>query len=327
MIDSISISGFRGIEKLEIKDLGRINVIIGRNDSGKTALMEALAVADGPHSALRVLQHLQKERARNVPTGDIDGFWRPLFFGQDTNAGMHLVSWRGPERSSVDITEVGSIEPISLGDSQVVNPTWQLNAISSKGDVLVKSQVFGSDGAEQAAFLVSYADPKILYWFDAGAGISEHAVQQFSSLKSKRRERKVVELLRQIDERLTRVEILAPRGQGQLYVELEGMPQMLPLSMMGQGFQRALDIAVCIAEAPVDILFIDEFENGLHHSILGTLWGWVTKISAQRNIQVFATTHSEECVLAAAASVASNEDNAFRVLRMARRAGAVVLSS
>ena len=82
-----------------------------------------------------------------------------------------------------------------------------------------------------------------------------------------------------------------------------------------------------IVEVPVDILFIDEFENGLHHSILGKLWRWVAKTAAQRSIQVFATTHSEECVLAAATAVTSSEDSAFRVLRLERRAGATILSS
>jgi hypothetical protein len=45
VIDSIRISGFRGIKYCELKGLDRINVFIGRNNSGKSSVLEALYLA------------------------------------------------------------------------------------------------------------------------------------------------------------------------------------------------------------------------------------------------------------------------------------------
>ena len=44
------------------------------------------------------------------------------------------------------------------------------------------------------------------------------------------------------------------------------------------------------------ILFIDEIENGIHYSLFDEFWEIVLALSKDRNIQVFATTHSKECI-------------------------------
>jgi AAA15 family ATPase/GTPase len=43
-------------------------------------------------------------------------------------------------------------------------------------------------------------------------------------------------------------------------------------------------------------LLIDEFENGLHHSIQEKLWEIIFDLSNKLNVQIFVTTHSEDCI-------------------------------
>lgn len=43
-------------------------------------------------------------------------------------------------------------------------------------------------------------------------------------------------------------------------------------------------------------LLIDEFENGLHYSVQEKLWEVIFYLAERLNIQVFATTHSLDCV-------------------------------
>jgi AAA15 family ATPase/GTPase len=45
-----------------------------------------------------------------------------------------------------------------------------------------------------------------------------------------------------------------------------------------------------------NILLIDEIDLGLHHSIQKKLWEIIFKFSKELNVQVFATTHSHDCV-------------------------------
>ena len=43
MFTEISISNLRGIEKLVISDISRINVMVGPNNCGKTTVLEAVS--------------------------------------------------------------------------------------------------------------------------------------------------------------------------------------------------------------------------------------------------------------------------------------------
>ncbi len=48
MINQISISNFRGIKEAEIEGLGQVNLFIGKNNSGKSSILEALCLAKLP---------------------------------------------------------------------------------------------------------------------------------------------------------------------------------------------------------------------------------------------------------------------------------------
>ena len=68
------------------------------------------------------------------------------------------------------------------------------------------------------------------------------------------------------------------------------------LSSMGDGINRVLTIILALLNCKDGILLIDEFENGLHHSVQSQLWKIIFELSAELNIQVFATTHSEDAI-------------------------------
>ena len=72
------------------------------------------------------------------------------------------------------------------------------------------------------------------------------------------------------------------------------------------------------------MLGIDEIENGLHHSTLESVWSWLATVSAASSMQIFATTHSEECVQAACRAFSALNDPGLRVIRLDRRAGETV---
>lgn len=96
---------------------GRVNLIIGKNDCGKTALMEALEIADGAEDAARLLDKRQKARlGRGANAGDFERYWRPLFFNLDAEAGFSISAlhddngeWRTLEvRQGAPLSEIVS---------------------------------------------------------------------------------------------------------------------------------------------------------------------------------------------------------------------------
>lgn len=46
MLKRLTIGSYRGLQNLTMEDLGRINIIIGENNSGKTSVLEAIQLFD-----------------------------------------------------------------------------------------------------------------------------------------------------------------------------------------------------------------------------------------------------------------------------------------
>jgi len=68
------------------------------------------------------------------------------------------------------------------------------------------------------------------------------------------------------------------------------------LSETGQGIKTFINIIFSMFILENRTLFIDEIENGIHYSLFDEFWEIVLTLSTERNIQVFATTHSKECI-------------------------------
>jgi AAA15 family ATPase/GTPase len=79
-------------------------------------------------------------------------------------------------------------------------------------------------------------------------------------------------------------------------VRMAGVKEPLPLKSMGDGMTRLFHIIVALVNAQNGILLIDEFENGLHWSIQPLVWDVVFRVAERLNVQVFATTHSRDCI-------------------------------
>ena len=77
-----------------------------------------------------------------------------------------------------------------------------------------------------------------------------------------------------------------------------GLNNLIPVNLMGGGTARFLSIALAMLDSKNGIVLIDEIDNGLHYSVQQTIWKAVLAWSEQLNVQVFATTHSIECIKA-----------------------------
>jgi hypothetical protein len=158
------------------------------------------------------------------------------------------------------------------------------------------------------------------FWLAPNKSVGPEEIGLFSRLKQSGREAQLLELLREIDSRVSGIEILALSGtEAELFVRLEPSAPLLPIAMMGDGFQRCFEIGVVATTHEWPFLFIDELDNGLHHSVLEPVWRWLALVSSKRDLQVFATTHSEECIHAACRAFTALADDGLRVIRLDRR--------
>jgi len=79
-------------------------------------------------------------------------------------------------------------------------------------------------------------------------------------------------------------------------VMLEYEKNYLKLYEFGDGLKHFISIIISINLNENAIVFLDEVDNGIHYSNFDKLWEIILTISKKQNVQVFATTHSKECI-------------------------------
>lgn len=307
MITAVTVEHFRGIERLEVGTLGRVNLFTGKNDCGKTALLEALWIALHVSDVAQAIFALQKLRGIHSEMDDFENSWRLVFHDGDADRGTTIVVRERDEELRLGIARDKS-RPLRKGTN------WALRIDLTSGAETNEYRVVDGQLEESRN-----GDKPGAVWISGRPGISALELRTFSALKQRQHEHEVVQVLQKIDPSIQGIEILAPSGrEAALYVKLAGLASMLPFPSMGEGTQRCFEIATaCVAEEASSV-FLDEVENGLHHSTHEALWRWLALISAERNLQVFATTHSEECVQAAARAFTALDDDGLRVIRLDR---------
>ena len=311
--------------------LARINLIVGENNSGKTSVLEAvqLLATRGDLTALSSITGRRGERfwiesERTVrPEIDIGH----LFYGHDFRVGttfsiaamggalagkleVQVLPPTGIQLSLFDEPMVPGVDP----DTRFPVAALSLKAIGESGTsrdpvVLPITHRGGMsmDFARRARPVFTDA-AEVEFVATAGLGIDE-LVTRFESVAANPEEELVYEALRCIEpdiERLVTVSSEVRRGnsggRGAFHAKLRNVQNRIPLGVMGDGMWRMLALVLALVRARNGILLIDEIDTGLHHSVLQRMWSLVSKASTldKLNVQVFATTHSYDCVRALA---------------------------
>lgn len=113
----------------------------------------------------------------------------------------------------------------------------------------------------------------------------------------------MVSALQILDENLDSVHFLAnvfsssffPTRDG-IVVGMKGQDGRVPIGSLGDGMRRLMVIATALAFTKQGRLFVDEIDTGLHYSVMSDMWKLVVAKASAANSQVFATTHSWDCI-------------------------------
>jgi len=109
---------------------------------------------------------------------------------------------------------------------------------------------------------------------------------------------------------------LSTLRRGGVYVRREGETERLSLGSMGDGMWRLLALALSAVRAKGGALLVDEIDTGVHYTALPEVWRFLLEVSEQLDVQVFATTHSRDCVEALAEALEARGDSAATVQRI-----------
>lgn len=145
-----------------------------------------------------------------------------------------------------------------------------------------------------------------------GGSVQNDAVL-LGRLRGRKRGDVLLKAPRVVEPRLQSLEDSTATGAPMIWGDI-GLPELVPLPVMGEGMTRLARIVLGVSAAESGVLLIDEIENGLHRSVLENVWHVLEKAALQFGTQVFATTHSLECVHAAYGAL--SEKDTFRLHRL-----------
>ena len=321
MVQEFRVEDYRGIGGLSLSGLRRMNLVAGVNGAGRTALLEALWAFHGRHTPQR-LWNRQVQRAARVPldpvaglarsavalAGKEDGHWsevRIAFEGGAPLAGTggvgHAAGGGGRETAGEPVD--GSL-PLHLASSRV---DGRLRLQLDGRDIQGPLRPFRVAGCGTVLVPVPEAavarPPAIIVFPMATPGLSEEIFDRFSSIVRRGRKEELRRRLRRLLPLLEDVEIVTTDDGAPYLMATTSEGERLDIRSLGAGTMRLFRIFIGFyAASPGGVLLLDEVENGLHHSVIRKLWSDIRDMAAEFEVQVFAATHSLECIEAAVAA-------------------------
>ncbi|WP_323977109.1 AAA family ATPase [Aeromonas hydrophila] len=346
MLTEFRVQRFRLFDDIKINKLSRVNLIVGKNNSGKSALLEALLLYFSNMSPTDLLEIVNARQENWSGRRDIEVTpLRHLFKGHVLpelfKRGFVLSSGKKSIEVRIDAYVVDEVD-----DDRIVRRPLTEKEFKDKGGMVelddiavvsiykengrsVRSRIMSVDqegrSLSRRAFMRTPSSIPVLYVPTSGlSNIRASALWDTVSLTEL--ENEVVSGLQLIEPSATGVTFVAEsedsnyrNRDGRIpLVKIGGVEEPIPLKSLGDGMTRMFHIILSLVCAKNGVLIVDEFENGLHWSVQEGAWDIVFKLSKQLNVQVFTTTHSRDCISSFSAAW-SNEKEAGSFTRLSKR--------
>ena len=323
MYESIRIQNFRGLKDLTIENLGRVNLLVGANNVGKTSVLEAIWLLGHPAEPERIIDLARRRRGEETGPLSPESVWFSLFGNLTPELPVTVTG-----KSRDEFEETLSI----VYDPENSDVVWNGGGRRSGGEALhflfdttetnratETRMTFDSDG--------EFAGPNRELEGRASGFLPAGGRLTATELAAKLTQADDMGYLFRAVDALT---VTEPRVEGVslgfneaerrpfVRVRLRDVQRPVPIDLLGTGSQRLVDIVFSIIDSGQGTFLVDEIGEGFYYDALPDMWRTVLTTARTGDVQVFATTHSLECIEAAVAAFADNQDD-FRMHRISRR--------
>lgn len=303
MLQQVILQGFKGIEDIKIESLGRINVFIGKNNAGKTSILQALALSDDilqrPNMDNLGVNPSKYSFSRNPASFFEDKAFR--FIGHFDN-GTHVQIRANNEKNR-------------QGDKF---PTEGTIARGSQGELLKTIYI---EPNLSVTYTGSNPSPRtIIGYFREGSHNNYNAAQLLFALNqasdqielgfSKKDYQTLIDTIKQYFPEIKHLSShVNMDGENVFHYEEDGYDKSLDIQHIGTGVKSFLDILIKVIASQAKTILIDEPERGLHPEQQRNFMQFIIDFATRGNKQVFITTHSPVILNY------SDEINLYRVFR------------
>ena len=345
MLTSVTVKNFRNLRSVTLEKLGRFTLIGGKNGTGKTALLEALWLLSGPDlpgSSQRI------NSFRGLPWLGLEAAFYDIF--RDYNSENHVKitargDWKSDAPRKLEIyLQQRSQTYSTISDGLQSSAVQRMARTQDESEHEIVFDYLHDDGKKytsrawctvhqpmQPAPGVPIGREGVVQEGNRIQNISYAAfmpalyrkdlhvtASMFSAIQLRGEDDKILRLVRLMEHRLNRLTIISIDNTPVIHAYLKGVKRPMPVQLMGEGFNRMLALALSMNEASGSLLLIDEVENGLHHRVQEEVFSTLLNLSKELDIQIFATTHSSECIRKAYRSFDEDDKSEFAFYRLSR---------
>jgi AAA15 family ATPase/GTPase len=321
MIDRLVANNFRCFESLNLSHLTRINVIVGDNASGKTALLETIffGAAGNPEVAtrLRVLRGLDLIQTVSRDRSGYEALWRELFFGfdQSKTVSAQIIGSVGNNRLTEMLYKAGDTTlPLNGHGEPNILRLITFRGVDSTGKNFDIQPEITERGITPA--LAGEAAPISFFSATIRSNASE-AARGFSDLSKMNEHLEIVAEIKKEFDFIQDFSIEIDSGGGLLYATLKGQKYKVRLGLVSAGLDRLVSFLVGIQKQAKGVVLIDEGDNGIYYKRLESMWRMLHTFSVRHETQLFISTHSEECLKAILPTLAKRQDD-FLLIHLQR---------
>lgn len=298
MIKKLTIRNYRVFKETEFPRLAGVNLFVGKNNSGKSGLLEALRIFnDMTPETIKSIITARDENWDDIPLENIDiarkkseSPVRSLFYSYETKNNIYI----GFEKERTLLEDERNFVEIKVVKEQSVE---FLSASGARFSCREGRLTFST-----ISKAISKESPPTQYVHASRCDMEMiSSLWDYISLTDD--EESVVDGLRLVEPMIKRVAFIGPFLKGNNVtsrripvVRLEKSQDIYPLNSMGGGISRIFYMILALVNSRGGMLLIDEFENGLHWKTQEKLWRIIFSLAVKLNVQVFATTHSMDCV-------------------------------
>ncbi|MBF0565777.1 MAG: AAA family ATPase [Nitrospirae bacterium] len=331
MIESIEINGYKCFEELKLSGLRPVNVLVGRNAAGKTALLEAIRLALGatPTIAFNLLagrggyfplQTLQTPEQFAV-------IWIPMFFDFDMKRQINFkITDTSTQTASLklffDTQKAITLSGIDSQDKSVSSLVTLITPLAfervsgnGKSDVLYASVNQHGIVFDQGLELITSS-----VFFPSNWQSDAQVAGQFSQLSIAKETVDIIEIVRSQFPEIDELSIEAPMGRPNIYATTKHNSYKLPVSSISSGILKFISIMTVINSNKNGVVLIDEIENGIYYKIFPALWETLHSLALKCNTQIFLSTHSWEFLSASTPLLNEFKDD-FSLIQLSQEEG------
>lgn len=356
MLESLKIEGFRGFQNFEMANLGRINLLVGKNNSGKTSILEAIQFLYVQNNLDIFLETISYRGEFSWSESNRTKVFEicHLFPGHEIIPSKEIIIIGSRESHQESVTISVKSIPIQLSlfsdknddlnnDNIFDDEEWNKLLLSIRWSQsqkpieleLLANGTLARDSIRRMASLsrISHKigiDNKIeLRFLTPFSLTSSDMAALFDNIVLSPLEDLIIESLKIIEPKIERIASIGSGKystannlgvRGGFLIKIKNHDQPIPIGSLGDGFWRMLGLVLAMVNLENGILLVDEIDSGLHFTVMTDMWKVVWETAKKLNIQVFATTHSRDCWQSLAELITEEKitDNEITIQRIDR---------